>query len=116
MKRILGLAALLGHALSMSTGISVYGGARGGGKRSGPYYNSSTRPTDARWWHDSKDILQHPAILAALDKRQRKAKKLDSDIEQSWGRNYAHHNAFHRLNDATGFIEPLRLNPFYVAK
>ena len=79
MKRILGLAALLGHALGAATGIQVYGGTRGGrGKRPvyGNAYYSSSRPKAARWWHDINNPAQGLRFDAAVAKRQRRAEKL----------------------------------------
>lgn len=120
MKRILGLAALLGHALGAATGIQVYGGARGGRGERPSYapnaYYSRPCPLAARWWHDDKDPAQILTIQAAEAKQARKAEKLKDLFNRSWANNYAHHNAFRTLDALHGFVEPLNLNPFYLAK
>lgn len=93
MKRILGLAALLGQALGAATGVqpfSVKPGGRGANKRPvyGNAYFSGSRPTDARWWHDLEQPGQCARLQAAKDKRQRRAEKLYRDARYSGGQNY----------------------------
>lgn len=116
MKRILGLAALLGKALSISTGFTAYGGARGGGKRyRSTAYFSSSKPADARWWHDQKNFQQSNVREAAGAKRQRKAEKLTTQTLRAW------YNPAHTVvvaDPGYGFYSEFvaRLNPFYVAK
>lgn len=85
-------------------------------KGTNPFAYRGQPPELARYWHDSSDIRQHAALLSALDKRQRRADKLQQLANHGRNNNYAHHNAFHLLDNATGFILPLNLNPFYVAK
>lgn len=75
-----------------------------------------TDPKRARYWHNPADPIQAARIEAAAVKRARRAKKVERDTNQSWTGNYAHHAAFHRMDDATGYLLPLNLNPFYVAK
>lgn len=90
MKRILGLAALLGHALGAATGIQpfiVKPGGRGANKRPVGHYSSS-RPTAARWWHNLEQPGQCARLQAAKDKRQRRAEKLYRDARYSGGQNY----------------------------
>lgn len=116
MKRILGLAALLGHALGAATGIQVYGGARGGrGKRpvKNPFTYKGMAPEYARYWHDATDEAQRQVIQAANAKRQRRAEKLTADTRTSY-----------LMNDVGSLFvgpfstgqKPNALNPFYVAK
>ena len=115
MKRILGLAALLGHALGAATGIQVYGGARGGrGKRQvyGNAYYSSSRPKAARWWHDPKDFEQSNTMEAAELKRQRRAVKLKAQTLGMWN-NKAHTARFPIPGGGTTTGFAARLNPFY---
>jgi hypothetical protein len=59
---------------------------------------------------------QRTRLLNAQAKRDRRADKLQQSTNQSWNNNYVHHDAFRTLDNLSGFIEPLRLNPFYVAK
>lgn len=108
-----GLAGLLDR---LGTTATVYRGApggRGANKRPVRYY-ASARPTDARWWHDLEQPGQCARLQAAKDKRERRADKLQACANQLWNNNYAHHNAFKTL--VQGYIQPLNLNPFYVAK
>lgn len=113
MKRILGLAALLGHALTASTGIQFYGGARGGGKRQlAGRYRYSPRPTDARWWHDLEQPGQCARLQDAKDKRERRAEKLKAQILGMWN-NKAHTARFAIPGGGTTMGFPARLNPFY---
>ena len=112
MKRILGLAALLGHALSAATGIqpfTVKPGGRGANKR--PVYDAyfrGSRPTDARWWHDVNVPAQANRQMNAQLRRDRRAKKLFNQTSYSADLNRAHYDEFDNLHD--------RLNPFYIAK
>lgn len=76
---------------------------------------SNRRPTGAAL-RNPADPIQAARIEAAAVKRARRADKLERDSNQSWKGNYTHHAAFHRLDDATGYILPLNLNPFYIAK
>lgn len=119
MKRILGLAALLGHALGAATGIQVYGGARGGrGKRPvyGNAYYSSSHPKSARWWHDLEQPGQCARLQAAKDKREYKAEKLAEQTARSVTFNHAHASSYEYFHDELQSFVPDRLNPFYVAK
>jgi len=115
MKRmLLGLASLLGaHAAAM-----LNAGTERTQRRSVPTSHAykGMPPNWPRWWHNAADPAQGEKVLAAKAKRERKADRLQGHTNQSWNCNYTHHNAFHTLNGSSGFIEPLRLNPFYVAK
>lgn len=118
MKRILGLASLLGHALGAATGIQFYGGARGGAKR--PYY-PVTEPKAARWWHvlnglgsgDQPDAYRQLQLSnAAAEKRERKGHKLQKQTLGAWF-NPAHvKTAATPGGKTTRYFVP-RLNPFY---
>lgn len=88
MKRILGLAALLGQSMAMAAGFDVSAGhRRGRTAKQRPYY-PATRPTAARWWHDLEQPGQCARLQAAKDKRERKAEKLYRDARYSGGQNY----------------------------
>lgn len=116
MKRILGLAALLGHALSAATGIQqAYGAARWGGKRNRPYF-PATRPNVARWWHDLEQPGQCARLQAAKDKRQQRAEKVSEHAARSVTFNRAHASSYEQFHDELRSFVPDRLNPFYIAK
>lgn len=117
MKRILGLAALLGHALSAATGVrpfSVKPGARGANKRpvKNPFTYKGMGPEYSRYWHDPTDEAQRPAIEAAHSKRERRAEKLKAHTLGAW--NNTAHTTHHPTPDGgthKAFIASL--NPFY---
>jgi len=121
MKRILGLAALLGHALTASTGIQpwrIAPGGRGANKRPvrNPFTYKGMAPEYSRYWHDMSDPVQAERFAAAELKRQRKAEKLQRDAATATNNNWAHgvgKRGVH-LSPAPEFSG--RLNPFYVAK
>lgn len=115
---MINLTSLLGRFGKWFTDAQVYGGGRGGkrGRRPASAYHQGTLPADNRWWHDIADPVQAERFRAAQSKRFFRAEKVISASNQSWRGNYAHHNAFHRLDDASGYILPLNLNPFYIAK
>lgn len=118
MKRILGLAALLGHALTAWTGIQFYGGARGGGKRQpAGRYRYSSKPTDARWGHDLEQPGQCARLQDAKDKRERRACKLHN-VHARASSNPAHRTDYEFLPSGrlVGTTIPASLSPTYVAK
>lgn len=122
MKRILGLAALLGHTLSVATGIEsfkVKRGGRGSNKRPvyGNAYFSGSRPTDARWWHDITDPAQGLRFDAAVSKRERRACKLHN-IHARASSNPAHRTDYEFLPSGrlVATTIPASLSPTYVAK
>lgn len=112
MKRILGLAALLGHALSAATGIQqAYSVQRWGGKRNRPYFPAS-RPNVARWWHDLEQPGQCARLQAAKDKRENRAQKLKDHTLGAWN-NAAHTTRLPVPGGATQKAFIASLNPFY---
>lgn len=80
-----------------------------------PGYMAKRRPTGAAL-RNPNDPNQAAAILFAAGKRDRKAEKLQLNANRSFMGNCAHYDAFLTLDDMSGFIKPLGLNPFYVAK
>lgn len=117
MKRILGLAAFLGKAL---TGLATSYGFQtpqyqrqyGVKRQVRQAYRAGPRPKEARWWHDNRDVWQGIAQEAAMLKRQRRTEKLKTQTLGSWN-NPAHttHHAIPGGGTAKAFI--VRLNPFY---
>lgn len=94
MKRILGLASLMGQlfasAVATGSGFHVAPGHRGANKRPA-YQNANYRgrePKAPRWWHDLEQPGQCARLQAAKDKRQRRAEKLYRDARYSGGQNY----------------------------
>ena len=70
----------------------------------------STKPTDARHWHNPADPVQAARIEAAAAKRERKARKLAANTGSATFHNHAH--GIHCI--AVGWKQSL--NPTYIAK
>lgn len=68
----------------------------------------SPRSSETRHWHNPADPVQAARIQAAVDKRERKAKKLFNQASYSADQNRAHYDESDNLRD--------NLNPFYIAK
>lgn len=81
-----------------------------------PFRTRSASPSAPRYWHDPTDSAHIDRMQAAEDRRDWRAEKLMQQANRSWSNNYAHHNAFRTLENISGFVQPLTLNPFYVAK
>lgn len=122
MKRILGLAALMGQllasAIGKETGIepAQYRHQYGVKRQVRQAYHAGPRPTDARWWHDLKQPIQCRKLQAAKDKREERAAKLSRDAATATNNNWAHGIGKRGLH-----LTPVpefsgRLNPFYIAK
>ena len=112
MKRI--LLGALGNiaALDLPTYQRQYGARR----QVRAAFKITGHPTDKRYWHDLQKPGQAATVQAAKDKRSERQVKLMQQSNRAWGNNYAHHDAFRTLENLSGFVQPLNLNPFYVAK
>lgn len=125
MKRILGLAALMGSIIASATTNATRFSAGGRGASKRPWkmlqayserYGYKPNPEQPRLWHNISDPVQVQRFRDAQVKRLRKAGKLRQHANNSWNNNYTHHSAFRGLHRDSGFLEPLNLNPFYIAK
>lgn len=118
MKRILGLAALLGHTLGAATGITAYG-FRSQRPSANPFAYRGMAPEVGRYWHQgivNADAIQKQLIVSAHAKRQRRAEKLQRDMAASTNGNWAHGIGKRGVHLSPVPQLSARLNPFYVAK
>lgn len=88
------------------------GKGRGGPSQVLALHNSlrNSRPESGRHWHDRKDPAQWPRIHDAIDKRCRKAAKLERDTIMGARFNLAHRHPI------PGTMRVAALNPRFIAR
>ena len=81
-------------------------------------FRVSAPPEDPRYWHDPRDPKHLDRMQVAKDRRERRAEKNHVCHKVAWKNNRAIHGAFCKWDDLIllSHVEPLNLNPFYVAK
>jgi len=125
MKRILGLAALMGSIIASATTNATRFSAGGRGASKRPWkmlqayrerYGYKPNPEQPRFWHNISEPVQVQRFRDAQVKRLRKAAKLSRDTAAATNNNWAHGIGKRGLH-----LTPVpefsgRLNPFYIAK
>lgn len=104
--------------IGMTTLFAMLAGVFGPvvGKSGTPERKAKRRPVGEEL-RDMQNPHQIARFEAAAVKRGRKARKLENDTNQSWNRNYCHHDGFRKLvGGPLQAIAPASLNPFFVAK
>lgn len=79
-----------------------------------PFRTRGAPPSSPRYWHDPTDAKHLDRMQEAEERRERRADKLKASTHRSQLFNAAHFGLLKVADD--GYILPLNLNPFYVAK
>lgn len=108
------LKRAFGHTAASLKPFRIAGGQRGASKT----WRNTGRPNAARHWHDPTDAVHLDRMQQAELRRERRAEKNHICHKTAWKNNQAIHGSFCKWDDLIllSHVEPLNLNPFYVAK